>query len=238
MNEFYSSLFLLISEIGVFLLLILGTVAFMAKKRSMKDKALAIVLVEKIKKSEPKKREKLLSMLKDVYGYDDEKAEEKMDVLIKHEKRLYNNLIHIFLKKDRGKISDFDKYLNDVIESYQGISNVEGGNGSDASDNGEEGGSNLVITREENSKLRDANKKLKKDLDAAMQTMESMMSEYASMYEGGKKDGEQRMKNEMFKLKQVLEKESDEDDDTDGGVEDLDIDFDEIDLDEDTKSDK
>lgn len=236
MNEFYSSLFFLISEIGIFLLLILGTVVFMAKKRSMKDKSLAIVLVEKIKKSEPEKKEKLLSMLKDIYGYEDEKAEEKMDEVIRNEKKLYNNLIQIFMKKDRDKITQFDKYLNDVIESYQGISQVEGSNNTGSADGEEERGSNLVITREENSNLREANKKLKKDLDAAMQTMESMMSEYASMYEGGQKDGEQRMKNEMFKLKQVLEKGADENNDDEVG--DLDIDLDEIDLDGDMEPGK
>jgi len=235
-NEFYSSLFFLISEIGIFLLLILGTVVFMAKKRSMKDKSLAIVLVEKIKKSEPEKKEKLLSMLKDIYGYEDEKAEEKMDEVIRNEKKLYNNLIQIFMKKDRDKITQFDKYLNDVIESYQGISQVEGSNNTGSADGEEERGSNLVITREENSNLREANKKLKKDLDAAMQTMESMMSEYASMYEGGQKDGEQRMKNEMFKLKQVLEKGADENNDDEVG--DLDIDLDEIDLDGDMEPGK
>jgi len=204
-NEFYSSLFLLISEIGVFLLLILATVIFMAKKRSMKDKALAIALVEKIKKSEPEKKEKLLSMLKDVYGYDDEKAEEKLDAVMKYEKRIYNTLLQIFLKKNRGEISEFDRYLNNLIESYKSLPQMEGGTSGESAGAGENSGSNIVISREENSKLREANKKLKKDLDAAMQTMESMMSEYASMYEGGKKDGEQRMKNEMFKLKQAID---------------------------------
>ncbi len=234
MNDFYSSLFLLISEIGIILFLILGTIIFLAKKRKMQDKVLAMALVEKIKNAEPDKKKKLLALLKDEYGYDDEKAEEKIDVVMKNEKNVYSNLLQIFLKKDRKKISEFDRYLNKLIESYQGMGPSDN---NDSADTKGERSSSLVIVREENSKLRDANKKLKHDLDAAMQTMESMMSEYASMYEGGQKDGEQRMKNEMFKLRQVLEKKP-EDDGNDEEVEDLDISIEEINLDEDEQSSK
>ena len=229
MNEFYSSLFLLISEVGLILFLILGTILFLSKKRKIKDKALAMVLVDKIKNAEPEKREKLLDMLKNEYGYDEEKAQEKIEAMIGSEKVLYGNLLKIFLKKDRDKISDFDKNLNDLIASYQSVNKNGDNDGKSGDDKGK--GSKVVLMREENSNLREANAKLKRDLDAAMQTMESMMSEYASMYEGGQKDGEQRMKNEMFKLRQVMEKKPEEDDLVDE-VGDLDIVIDEIDLDE------
>lgn len=229
MNEFYSSLFLLISEVGLILFLILGTILFLSKKRKIKDKALAMVLVDKIKNAEPEKREKLLDMLKNEYGYDEEKAQEKIEAMIGSEKVLYGNLLKIFLKKDRDKISDFDKNLNDLIASYQSVNKNGDNDGKSGDDKGK--GSKVVLMREENSNLREANAKLKRDLDAAMQTMESMMSEYASMYEGGQKDGEQRMKNEMFKLRQIMEKKPEEDDLADE-VGDLDIVIDEIDLDE------
>lgn len=229
MNEFYSSLFLLISEVGLILFLILGTILFLSKKRKIKDKALAMVLVDKIKNAEPEKREKLLDMLKNEYGYDEEKAQEKIEAMIGSEKVLYGNLLKIFLKKDRDKISDFDKNLNDLIASYQSVNKNGDNDGKSGDDKGK--GSKVVLMREENSNLREANAKLKRDLDAAMQTMESMMSEYASMYEGGQKDGEQRMKNEMFKLRQIMEKKPEEDDLVDE-VGDLDIVIDEIDLDE------
>lgn len=223
MSNINLSLFMLVSEIGAVLLFILGGIIFVAKKRSMRDKSLASVLVNKIRNSEPSKREKLRSLLKDLYDDDDDKAEAKIDILIDSEKRVYNNLLKIFLKKDREGISEFDGTLNNLIESYRNLSHVETGGGGQG---GVPKNSNLKIVREENTSLREANSKLKKDLDAAMQTMESMMSEYASMYEGGKKDGEQRMKNEMFKLRQVLETKSDN---IDG--DDIEISIDEIDLD-------
>ena len=232
MNEFYSSLFLLISEVGLFLLLILGTILVMARSRNRKDKALAMVLVDKIRKAEPEKREKLLALLKEEYGYDDEKAEEKIEQIMGQEKNLYNTLIQIFLKKKRERIAEFDSYLNELIESYQ---NVQPAGDGDDDESGDSRSSTLVITREENSNLRAANKKLKKDLDAAMQTMESMMAEYASMYEGGKKEGEQRMKNEMFKLRQVLEEKVDEDDVDEGEVEDMELDIDDVHIDLDSE---
>jgi len=190
----------------------------------MQDKTLAMILVDKIKNAESSKREKLLSLLKDVYGYDDEKAKAKTDALIDCEKTLYGNLLKIFLKKEREKISEFDGCINELIESYQSFNNA-----GDENDGEQESPKNskLALVREENTSLRETNAKLKKDLDAAMQTMESMMSEYASMYEGGKKDGEQRMKNEMFKLRQVLETKAEPDD-----LDDIGTNAEEINLDE------
>lgn len=223
MTEINSSLFLLVSEVGIILLLILFSILIAVKKRSMRDKALAMILVEKIKNAESSKREKLLSLLKEGYGYDDEKAEAKTNALIDCEKTLYGNLLKIFLKKEREKISEFDNCINELIESYQNFDDARDENdGQDNSSNN----SKLVLAREENTSLREANARLKKDLDAAMQTMESMMSEYASMYEGGKKDGEQRMKNEMFKLRQVLETKADPDeaDDIEAGAEEINLD--------------
>ncbi len=223
MTEINSSLFLLVSEVGIILLLILFSILIAVKKRSMRDKALAMILVEKIKNAESSKREKLLSLLKEGYGYDDEKAEAKTNALIDCEKTLYGNLLKIFLKKEREKISEFDSCINELIESYQNFDDARDENdGQDNSSNN----SKLVLAREENTSLREANARLKKDLDAAMQTMESMMSEYASMYEGGKKDGEQRMKNEMFKLRQVLETKADPDeaDDIEAGAEEINLD--------------
>ncbi|VAX07931.1 hypothetical protein MNBD_GAMMA25-1161 [hydrothermal vent metagenome] len=240
MNDYYSSIFLLISEIGILLILILGTVLVVAKKRKMRDKALAMVLVDKIKNSEPKKRENLLTILKEEYGYDDEKAEEKIEVLIGFEKTVYDNLLKTFLKKDREAITKFDGHLNDLIGSYKTI-HAGQGQGDEKNDNqeGETKSSKVTLMREENTDLRVTNAKLKKDLDAAMQTMESMMSEYASMYEGGKKDGEQRMKNEMFKLKQVMEKGADVNEgDATEEVGDLEIELDAVDSDADEKNEK
>ncbi len=240
MNDYYSSIFLLISEIGILLILILGTVLVVAKKRKMRDKALAMILVDKIKNSEPKKRESLLTMLKEKYGYEDEKAEEKIEMLLGFEKTVYGNLLKTFLKKDREAITKFDEHLNDLIGSYKAI-HAGQDQGDEKNDNqeGKTKSSKVTLMREENTDLRAANAKLKKDLDAAMQTMESMMSEYASMYEGGKKDGEQRMKNEMFKLKQVMEKGADvNEDDATEEVGDLEIELDAVDPDADEKNEK
>ena len=70
-----------------------------------------------------------------------------------------------------------------------------------------EGESHELILRKENEALRLENSSLQSRLAMSEETIENMMGEFSSMYEGGKKEGEQRLKNEMYQLKQSLNEE-------------------------------
>ena len=220
MNEFISSAFLLVAELALFLIVVLSAIAYAFKKKKTKAKNLAVKLVEKLKSEEADKRTKIRTMLEGCPDVDESKMENVVESLINCEKLLYTNLISIFLGKEVDKLSSFDKDVNRMLEKYLEVSRVEvAGEGGEKESDG-------VKLREENKKLRESYVQTKADLDAAMNTMESMMSEYASMYEGGKKEGEQKMKNEMFKLKQTLEKKVKLPEDDADEVEDLDLDVD------------
>ena len=221
MNEFISSAFLLVAELALFLIIVLSAIAYAFKKKKTKAKNLAVNLVEKLKSEEADKRTKIRTMLESCPDVDESKMENVVESLINCEKLLYTNLLSIFLGKEVDKLSSFDQDVNRMLNKYLEVSRVEvAGEGGEKESDG-------IKLREENKQLRESYVQTKADLDAAMNTMESMMSEYASMYEGGKKEGEQKMKNEMFKLKQTLEKKVKLPDDDDGDeVEDLDLDVD------------
>ena len=218
MNEFISSAFLLVVELTLFLIVILSAIAYAFKKKKTKSNKLAKGLVDKLKSEESEKREKIRAMLQQCPDVDEANIENVVESLINCEKLLYTNLISIFLGKEMEKLSTFDQDINMMLNKYLEVTRVE------VSGEGAEKESDGVKLREENKQLRENLVQTKADLDAAMNTMESMMSEYASMYEGGKKEGEQKMKNEMFKLKQTLEKKAKLPDDSE--VDDLDLDTD------------
>ena len=61
--------------------------------------------------------------------------------------------------------------------------------------------------KKESEALRLENESLKSRINISEETIENMMTEFSSMYEGGKKEGEKRLKNEMYQLKQSINEE-------------------------------
>lgn len=196
MSELATSILVVFSEIGVVFAIIFGAAIVFLVKRFRGEKQMAKTLVAKLRKSEPERKEKLLSVLKENLGMNEKEANFTMEALNACEKSLYSRVIKVFLGKDRNSITDLNKDVEALVKGYQNlVSSPKTELVQSHSD---------MAAKEENKKLRVEKLQLKKDLDNAMETMESMMGEYASMYEGGKKEGEQRMKNEMHQLKQKL----------------------------------
>ncbi|MCW9025647.1 MAG: hypothetical protein OQK73_13315 [Gammaproteobacteria bacterium] len=203
MNEFISGAFLLVVELAVFLLIILGVMTYVLRKKNSHIKELVKDLIGKLKTEESGKKDRLIDALKASGDIEEEKVNAVADALIESEKKLYSDVIAVCTGSNVDKLADLSRDVENLIGGY---SNVSGG-GVINEDEGEQGSRSVVKIRGENKALREDNARLRKDLGAAMNTMESMMSEYASMYEGGKEEGGKRVKNEMFRLKKELEKE-------------------------------
>ena len=206
MSEFVTSVLLIGSETAVVLMLLAGVVVFFNMRRHRQNKTRAMELVNKLKKNEPEKCNKLQLLLMECYGLEEEAAKEKMEELMSKEKALYSKILNMYMGRGRDSIMGLDQDVLSLVESYREL--FEGGG--DGNNDDEEGRpSSPLILRKENALLREAKAQLEMDLAAAMETMENMMAEYASMYEGGRKEGEKRLKNEMFKLQQKLERRVD-----------------------------
>ena len=201
MSEFTTGLLVVFSEIGFVLLLAIAVAAFMIIRAKRQNKQMALQLVEKIKQAEEERKSSLAELLKTSFELEDEAAINKAEQLIKGEKALYSRVLKLFLGREPEQIMELDKNVEELVASYHHLFGSEGDNDSD-----ESGESTLVKLRKENVALRQDKAQMKAHLDVAMQTMENMMAEYASMYEGGQKEGEQLVKNEMFKLQQALKK--------------------------------
>lgn len=125
-----------------------------------------------------------------------------MKSLIDDERKIYERLINVSVSKDTSMLKLTINDINTLVNDYVRMLTLKGKDLSNKDSDSRE-----LILRKENEALRVENKSLQTRLALSEETIENMMGEFSSMYEGGKKEGEQRLKNEMYQLKQSLDAE-------------------------------
>lgn len=202
MTNSLMSIIVIFAELGGFLLLVLIAAAIFFIRKTKREGGYTKELVASIKKAIPKRRGNLTAHCKDKLGLEDSEVESNVEALIDKEKKLYEHLINISVRKDTSLLKLTIHDINTLVNDYVRMLTLKGHVVAN-----EDRDSRELQLRKENEALRVENISLKKRLDAETATIETMMSELSSMYEGGKKEGEQRVKNEMYKLKQSLNEE-------------------------------
>ena len=202
MGEMSSNFIIIFAELGAVLLLLLlgwGIYYIFGMK---KDGKTTQDLIKHIKAILPAHQDKL----KNHFNEDAELAQNKKDFnvksLIDDERKIYERLINVSVSKDTSMLKLTINDINTLVNDYVKMLTLKG---KDLSN--KEGDSRELILRKENEALRLENASLQARLTTSAETIESMMGEFSSMYEGGKKEGEQRLKNEMYHLKQSLDSE-------------------------------
>lgn len=197
MSDSLLSTLLIFAELGAALLLYVLVMTFFLMRRNRKDSVVSETFIAKVKKSLPTRQDRLVELFKNSLALDANKAEQNAESLVREEKHLYSHLIRIFVAKERELLNLITDDMDNLTDHYLRLLTESG-------DDKKEKESREVLLKRENKALREENKELKSKLEASMASIESIMSEYASMYEGGQKEGEQRLKNEMYQLKQTL----------------------------------
>jgi len=202
MNDSLLSFTIIFAELGgVLLLLVIAWVIYFIIKTKKEGKHTKD-LISYVKAIIPEHREQLTEYFKNETELNDTKVDFNVDSLIDDERKLYEHLINVSISKDTSLLSlttkDVNKLINDYVRMLTFKGNIVANNDRDSRE---------LQLRKENEALRLENASLKTRLDTATETIENMMGEFSSMYEGGKKEGEQRVKNEMYKLKQSLNEE-------------------------------
>ena len=202
MSDSLLSFTIIFAELGgVLLLVLIGWVIYILIKlkhdgRDTRD------LIEHAKAIIPKHRDRLTSHFIDEFELEENKVDSNVDSLIGKEKKLYEHLINVAINKDTKRLKLTISDINTLLNDYVRLLTLKGHQVADKNRDSRE-----LQLRKENEALRLENSSLETRLTNATETIESMMGEFSSMYEGGKKEGEQRVKNEMYKLKQTLESE-------------------------------
>ena len=240
MSEYVTSLLVIFSEVGLLLAVIIGVIIFIIVRRGRRDKVLAKALVETIKEKEPQRIERLQDILEKVHNLDEESAKQSVDAILACEKNLYARIIKMFLGHDRHGIVNINKDVESLAESYRSLSSV-GEAGETEKYHSEENPLIQAQLKAQIKKLEQENAKLERDLNEAMESMDSMLKEYTLMYSGGgaKREGVKHLENELSQLKQkiaaphddAVDKEDDEEaspapaTDIDSAVPDLSVDM-------------
>ncbi|MDR9435488.1 MAG: hypothetical protein RI563_01320 [Thiohalophilus sp.] len=201
MNEFLTGLLVLTSELSAVLLLGAIVLLVVMIRRQRKHRRLALELINRLRDSEAERRQKLVALLTEHLEMDAEQADARARSMLKCETSLYSHVLSLFMGRDPEQLLQVDHDVERLVRSYYHLLEEEEDDEGDA-----ERESLIVKLKRENKQLRDEKNSLQKNLETTMETMENMMDEYASMYEGGHKEGEQRLKNEMFKLQQKISK--------------------------------
>lgn len=202
MSDSLLSLTIIFAQLGGVLLLVLSVWVVLFICKANKDGKNTRDLVSHVKTMLGKHKETLNTHFKDELELEENNANVKIESLINDEKKFYEHLISVSINKDTSLLKLSINDLNELINDYVRTLTQKGGEAlSESSDSHE------LKLKKENEALRLENSSLQTRLTSATDTIEGMMGEFSSMYEGGKKEGEQRVKNEMYKLKQSLDTE-------------------------------
>lgn len=202
MSDSLLSLTIIFAQLGGALLLVLIGFAIYYFIKMNKDNKHSRDLLSHGKMMLSRHKEKLTDHFKNELQLDDKKASVHVDSLINDEQKLYEHLINVSISKDTSKLKLTINDVNALLNDYVRMLTLKGREVADSDRDSRE-----LILRKENEALRVENASLKSRLETSTSTIENMMSEFSSMYEGGKKEGEQRVKNEMYKLTQSLNAE-------------------------------
>jgi len=202
MSDSLLSFIIIFAELGgVLLLVVIGWVVYFILGIK-KDGRTTKELIQHIKAIIPGHREQLVNYFKNEMELEQNKTDFNIDTLIKDERKIYDRLIKVSITKDTSLLKLTTEDINSLINDYVRLLALKAEKESDNNKDSTE-----LKLKKENEALRLENASLQKRLTDSLETIENMMGEFSSMYEGGKKEGEQRVKNEMYKLKQSLQSE-------------------------------
>ena len=205
MSEYFTGLLVVFSQLGVVLVVLAIALIIYLVVRKNKDNSLAKLFISKLKNNEGGRKDKLADALMKVHEMDENLAEKTAESMLMCEKKIYNRALKLFLGHDRDSLTSLQSDVENMAGAYRKLivsnENVE------------------VIERGGNPKaeaqLRSALKqvsaekdKVQRDLDEAMLSMENMLKEYTQMYSGGgaKNEGVKHIENELTMLKQKIDK--------------------------------
>lgn len=204
MSDYLLNIVIILAELGAVLFTVLVIAIIFYILRSKKEGKTTRELIKYVKAIIPKHREKFTAHFKENTELKDNEVESKVEALINNEKKLYQKLINISVNKDTSLLKLTLNDINTLVNDYIRMLTVKG---SIVANDGDGKESQELILRKESDALRIENISLKKRLDAETATIETMMGELSAMYEGGNEEGQQRTKNEMYKLERNLDAE-------------------------------
>ena len=174
MIEVSALLFSLLIEGLVALLVVLLVGVFVLIKRKRKDTAAAKQLVDQIKHQSDARIKQMGAYLTEKYQLEGEELSEAIKLIDKSEKRFFQRLINMYLKRDSESVKSIDAWLAELVETYKSFQPAQ-------PDEPKETG----VSMEEFQQLQQTNENLRQELEITKDTMGNMIAEFGNMFGGG-----------------------------------------------------
>jgi len=185
---------LMIEALAVLLLLVVVAFIFHHKRRS-KERTDAHDLIDKLEEMEVIRTKKLGDRINEYCQIDNEKLRVILKEIKLYEQELYQQILHIFLKRDGALLKEIDHYVNRLSMPYCNILRD-----SLSADNGDH--SELEEAKAQISRLKKEGSVLAEQLQMAMQTMDEISSEYTRVFSGTQSELE--LENSSKKMMRIF----------------------------------
>lgn len=153
--------------------------------RKREGRAAARKLVSNIKKDEARRQEETKKIIQEQYGLQNEQQEDLYSKISMEEKRFYQTLINLYLKRDATALETLHIAFHGATEPYRSIA-LSATTDFGESDIAVDGAKELSMEHREAEieRLVSENQQLSEELKTTMETMGRMLKEYATMYGG------------------------------------------------------
>ncbi len=169
-------------EALILALAILAALLWLWHRRRHREHDAARRLVDRLGRTLPGQTEELGTVLEEIAALaDDERRAEFIEAVLSREKALYRHILQLFLEQDGRLLSRLEQQVRALIEPYRELLRDLPGGGGDtepAPQTDEE----LRLARERIQRLASENEELARQLQIAMETIESLSSEYTRMF--------------------------------------------------------
>jgi len=209
MSDSMTTIIIIISEVAAFFAVIIVITIIFRIRSGVNLKRSAKNFIKRIKNENSEHSDKLKNILLNDYDLDAQAAEQAVENLIQQEHSLFTKIIGVYLGDKNVNLDDF----NDEIKKLTEIMHSVTVNSPKSSTKG--GGDDLTDNKFLTEKFDELQKKLNKvqkekeqaqsELRDALDTMEGMMTEYASMYAGGVNKDSLEPDKDIAKVKDKIE---------------------------------
>lgn len=174
--------------VAVIVSVVLVVMGIMKKRR---DRSAVRILVTRIEEDEERRQQENRKFLQDNLGLEGGLLESSGKKIRQEEKRFYQTLINLYLKRDSGALEMLHLAFEGATEPYRTLETSKPDQPEQAAGEPEDS--------EEMKRLRDENQRLAEELQITMTTMGRMLNEYTTLFSAGSgSDPDKKKMLEMF----------------------------------------
>ena len=184
MTELSMSLVFSFAILGVVLLIVFAVYAVWLLIKLHRNKNTSYTYVKKIAEKLEQRKILLQELLRDKYHMDESRASYSTEEILKDERKVYARMLRLYVEQSPATLWNSCDDIDVLVDRMSRLLQVEKAEVQHVEEGRE---SEEIIMKKENKALRADNESMKLRLEAAMLTIDNMLTEYANLYESDDK---------------------------------------------------